>query len=72
MANPEATAYPRRPKPAPVEFAGQWVAWNRQQTEIIAHGKDVAAVRATAVAAGHSDAILEKIRRPDTVFIGAK
>lgn len=62
---------PRRPPAAPVEYAGQWVAWDRAQTRIVAHGSDVAAVRAEAIAAGHSDAILQKVRRPDVTFIGA-
>ena len=60
-----------RPIPAPVEFAGQWVAWNKNRTTIVAHGPDVAVVRATAIAAGHPDAILEKVRRPGIQFIGA-
>jgi len=59
------------PKPAPVEYAGQWVAWNKKRTEVVAHGYDVAAVRAAAIAAGHQDAILQKVRQPDTYFIGA-
>jgi hypothetical protein len=61
----------RRPRPAPPDYAGEWVAWNKGRTEIVAHGADVAAVRAAAVGAGHADAILEKVRRPDSVFIGA-
>ena len=62
---------PRVPKPAPVEFAGQWVAWNKQRTEIVAHGKKMADVRAAAIAAGHPDSILQRVRRPDVIFIGA-
>lgn len=70
MASDEAVRDPRRPKPAPVEYAGQWVAWNRQQSEIVAHGNDLAEVHKAAVAAGHSDAVLQKVRRPG-IFIGA-
>jgi hypothetical protein len=61
---------PRRPLPAPVEFAGQWVAWNSERTEIIAQGTSVAAVRAAAIAAGQPDALLQKVSRPDQVFVG--
>jgi hypothetical protein len=61
----------RRPRAAPVEYAGEWVAWNRERSRVIAHGRYVAAVRAAAVAAGHADAVLQKVRRPDTLFIGA-
>jgi hypothetical protein len=60
-----------RPKPAPVEFAGQWVAWNRQRTEIIARGSEMAAVHQAAIDAGHPDAILQRVRRPELTFIGA-
>lgn len=61
---------PRRPKPAPVEYAGKWVAWNCQQTEIVAHGSDVASVHRAASAAGHPDAVLQKVRDPKLRFIG--
>jgi hypothetical protein len=71
MPTKDALNDPRRPKPAPVEYAGQWVAWNKSQTEIVAHGQDVAEVRRAAVAAGHPDAVLQKVRRPDVSFIGA-
>ena len=70
MPNPEINRTLRHPGPAPIEFAGQWVAWNKSQTEIVSHGRDVAAVHAAAIAAGHPDAILEKVRRPG-IFIGA-
>ena len=63
---------PRRPPAAPVEYAGEWVAWNKLRSEIVAHGKNLSAVHEAAVAAGHSDAILQKVRRPDTIFIGAR
>ena len=58
------------PPVAPVEFAGQWIARNRERTQVIAHGADVAAVRAAAVAAGQPDALLQKVARPDQVFVG--
>ena len=71
MSTPETTNDPRRPKPAPVEYGGQWVAWDRSLTRILAHGSNVAEVRQAAIAAGHSDAVLEKVRRPGVSFIGA-
>ncbi len=63
-------ADPRRPKVAPVEYAGQWVAWNNDETDIIAHGTDVAKVRAAAIAAGRPDALLEIVHRPDRMRVG--
>lgn len=70
-ASPEFVHESGRPKPAPVEYAGQWVAWNKHRTEIIAHGSNLAQVEAAARAAGHADAVLQKVRRPDSIFIGA-
>lgn len=60
----------RWPKPAPVEYAGQWVAWNHARTEIVAHGRDVASVSEAADRAGHPDAILQKLRPLHATFIG--
>lgn len=59
------------PRAAPLEYAGQWVAWNPKRTEILAHGPDMAGVHRAAVAAGHPDAILQRVRRSDERFVGA-
>ncbi|MBI3468192.1 MAG: hypothetical protein HY000_34740 [Planctomycetes bacterium] len=71
MPRDEVINDPRRPRPAPVEYAGQWVAWDKQQREIVAHGHDLAEVHRSAILAGHPDAVLQKVRRPDVIFIGA-
>ena len=71
MPTPEVIHDPRRPQPAPVEYAGQWVAWNKARTQIVAHGKNLSDVHHDAAAAGHLDAIFQKVRRPDSIFIGA-
>ena len=70
MSEPAVSSEIRHPGPAPVEYAGQWVAWNESQTEIVAHAPSFAAVRAEAIAAGHPKAIYQKVRRPGS-FIGA-
>ena len=72
IRSPEVIHDPRRPKAAPVEYAGEWVAWNKLRSEIVAHGKNLSEVHGAAVAAGHPDAILQKVRCPDTIFIGAR
>ena len=54
---------------APFEYAGQWVAWNKEGTEIVAHGRELAAVHDAAIAAGHSDCVLEKVPKANTIFI---
>jgi hypothetical protein len=58
------------PRPAPIEFSGQWVAWNRQRTQIIAHGPTMASVHAATIADGHVNAILQRVRRLDERIIG--
>lgn len=69
--NDPRLADPFRRKPAPVEFAGQWVAWSDDRTVILAHGNDSEAVWSAALAAGASNPLLEKVRRPCVSFIGA-
>lgn len=58
------------PPPAPMEYAGQWVAWNKDRTEVIAHAADFATVHRNALAAGHPQAIFQHVRRLNTAFIG--
>jgi len=70
MPSREAINDPCRPRAAPAEYVGQWVAWNKEQTEIVAHGAEMAEVHKAAIAAGHQDAILQKVRRSGP-FIGA-
>ena len=69
MIKPNTDCGIRHPGPAPLEYVGQWVAWNKELTEIVAHGRDLGDVHAAAEAAGHPDAVLEKVRRPCS-FIG--
>ena len=55
---------------APIEYAGQWVAWDKAQTEIVAHGDDLETVYEFAIEAGHPDAVFQKVPEADTYFIG--
>jgi hypothetical protein len=59
------------PPPAPVEYAGQWVAWSPDRTRIVGHGLGLADAHDAAIAAGHPDAILQHVRQPGVSFIGA-
>jgi hypothetical protein len=61
---------PRRAKLPPLEYAGEWVVWNKERTQVIAHGRDMVAVRHAALVAGESDPLLEKVHRPDWIFLG--
>ena len=56
---------------APPEFAGLWVAWNENPSEIVAHGTTLEDVSAAAEANGVHDPLLERVRRPDEILIGA-
>jgi hypothetical protein len=57
--------------PAPAEFAGKWVAWDREETRIIASGTSLPEVRAQARAQGETDPLFEKVPRLDAHFVGA-
>jgi hypothetical protein len=60
----------KRPPPAPIEFAGEWVAWSHDRTKIVAHGDDLEAVYDAAVAAGHPNSVFQKVPEAGVDFIG--
>lgn len=53
--------FPNGPQPAPLEYAGQWVAWNKDRTRIVAHGARFGKVRAEAIAAGYSEPLMQRV-----------
>jgi len=60
--------FPNHPGPVPSEYDGQWIAWNRTRTQILAHGYELKAVRAAAAKAGGDEPIMQFVcSRP---FIG--
>jgi hypothetical protein len=60
----------RRPPIVPKEFAGQWIAWDRAQTQIIASGRTFAEVHQAAVATGELQPLMAKVPKADARFIG--
>jgi Family of unknown function (DUF5678) len=54
----------------PKKFAGQWIAWNRDRTAIIASGRTFDDARRAAEAAGEKKPILAKAPRADVRFLG--
>jgi hypothetical protein len=70
MAKLEILQDPSRPSPAPAEFAGQWVAWNVERTQIIANGRTIAEVHAALRKLGEPGALLERVRRLDELRVG--
>ena len=53
--------FPNRPGPAPMEYAGQWIAWNKDRTRIVAHGAKFGEVRAEAIAAGCAEPLMQRV-----------
>jgi hypothetical protein len=66
--NEFAVRFPDRGPLVPLELAGQWVAWNQDCTEILAHGDDMAGVREQATVHGCPRPVLQKI--PHSPFVG--
>jgi hypothetical protein len=60
-----------RPAPTvPKKYAGQWIAWNRLRTAIVASGRTLADARRAAEAAGESAPVLAKAPRANVRFLG--
>jgi hypothetical protein len=60
--------FAHRGKPVPREYAGQWVAWDEDCTEILSHGQDMREVRNQAIASGCVRPVLQRI--PRGPFVG--
>ena len=63
-----AARFPDRPPPVPERYAGQWVAWNADCTEIISNGDNYSEVFDQAIASGCLHPVLQRI--PRGPFIG--
>ena len=53
--------FPDRGGLIPAEYAGQWIAWNDDRSEIVANGEDLNDVRQRAVQLGCACPVLQKI-----------
>jgi hypothetical protein len=60
----------KEPPIVPIKYAGQWIAWNGQQTRIIASGSTWQEARQAAIAAGEPDPVLDKVPRARVRFVG--
>ena len=56
----------------PLEYAGRWLAWNRELTRIVASGSTFDEAHDAAIAAGEPRPVLGKAPRADVWFVGAK
>ncbi|MBI1900531.1 MAG: hypothetical protein HYS13_05390 [Planctomycetia bacterium] len=60
---------PRRLKAPPTEYAGQWVAGDKDRQNIVAHGEDIEEVRAAALSAGVRGTVLQKLPPIDVIRV---
>lgn len=60
---------PKRPKMAPPEYAGMWVAWTRDHQEIVAHGRTLEEAIKAVSRTGYHDPIYQRVRRLDEIRI---
>lgn len=58
------------PPLVPREYAGRWIAWNHDRTEIVASAITLDEVRRAAESAGESEPILAKAPRSNVRFLG--
>ncbi len=63
-------ANPKHPAIAPVEYAGKWVAWNKDHTRIVGHGDTMKEALVAARSAGHEQVALQRVPPVDEVLIG--
>jgi hypothetical protein len=54
----------------PAEYAGKWLAWNYDETRILAAARTLAEAKAAAEAAGESRPVLVKVPLADIRFVG--
>ncbi len=63
---------PTDPLLVPRIYAGQWIAWDRRQTRIVASGRTFAEAEERAGAAGESDPVMAKAPKADVRFVGRR
>jgi hypothetical protein len=54
----------------PIEYAGQWIAWNAEGTQIVASGRTIQEVVQAAAAAGEKQPVFAKVPKADVRFVG--
>lgn len=61
---------PKEPPVVPKAYAGQWIAWDPQQTKIVASARTWQEAKQAAIAAGEPHPLLAKAPRPTVRFVG--
>ena len=59
-----------KPPVVPKEYAGQWIAWDQEQTQIVASGRTYEEACQAAIAAGEEHPLLAKAPSAKVRFVG--
>jgi hypothetical protein len=54
----------------PIQYAGQWIAWDQTGMRIVASGRTVEEVVRGAEAAGEKEPVFAKVPKSDVHFVG--
>ncbi len=64
-------AQPRQePQPVTEEYSGKWIAWNEEQTRIVASGETFDEAEEAAKKAGVKRPVMEKVPPLEGGFVG--
>ena len=58
--------------PVPIEYAGKWVAWNSDHSEIIASAATLQEVWTMTRTKAEADPVFEKVPHADVRFVGTR
>jgi hypothetical protein len=63
---------PRATSPVPLEYAGKWVAWASDHSQILAQSDSIQELWQIVQDRGIPDPIFEKVPRSDMRFVGTR
>jgi hypothetical protein len=63
---------PAEARVVPIEYAGQWIAWNQRGTCIVASGRSLPEVAQAAAAAGEAQPVFAKVPKAEVHFAGLR
>lgn len=70
--NPEIHNQPGRPRAAPIELAGQWVAWDKDEQHILANAVTLPELRDAVRSLGSPKVIYQHVPRPNRLYSGLR
>jgi hypothetical protein len=62
----------KSPPIVPIEYAGLWIAWNRDHTHIVASGRTLEEAIQAATATGEPEPSFAKAPKADIRFVGTQ